>query len=101
MSDVIEFDYQKVGECVGRYTTVKGRVVEKISQLEALIKKTPADWTGADAEAATRLLADANSRVALIDQNINACNVILENSGANFKTNEVKNATTMAQAYFG
>ena len=100
-SEVIEFNYTVVEECLTEYQAVKARVEEKVNQLTSLISSQGDSWTGADAEYASALLADAEKKVEVIDYNIATCKGILGNASTNFKANEIKNASMMNNAYFG
>ena len=100
-SEVIEFNYSEVATCMADYLKVKNRVVEKVEQLENLITKDVDEWTGADADYARALLANARDKVRIIDENIGTCSRLLDNASNNFAANEARNANMMSQAYFG
>ncbi|RKM58698.1 hypothetical protein D6856_13195 [Butyrivibrio sp. XB500-5] len=100
-SEVIEFNYSEVSACMSDYLKVKNRVVEKVDQLADLITKDADAWTGADADYARALLANARDKVRIIDENIGTCSKLLDNASNNFAANEARNANMMSQAYFG
>lgn len=100
-TEVIEFNYPEVEACITDYEAVKVKVIACAERLETLIKSGDEAWSGADAENAKMLLADAHAKIQIIEYNIQVCRKVLANAGRSFAQNEAQIINKMNQAYFG
>ncbi len=97
---VVGINYSVAQEGLVKYKNLRSKMEQLISQMRTLQKSHPEEWTGEDENMLAHILADANKKLGVMDENIHSLSVFVSTSSVNHKSNEKRNSGSIADAYF-